>query len=76
MQILSNNPEYVKHRKEAILRKRNNHRRNTIAVNIIERTKDDEPDFITKYVKSSNTIGKVDRIFDIPNFNNRSMPGK
>lgn len=63
------------HRKDVILKKRNNHRRNTIAVNAIERTKE-EPEILTTFVKSNNNIDSAGSIFDIPNFNNRSMPGK
>lgn len=66
---------HVKQRKDVILKKRNNHRRNTIAANIIERTKD-EPEIMTDLAKSNNTIDSAGCVFDIPNFNNTSMPGK
>lgn len=65
---------HVKHRKDAILKKRNNHRCNTIAVNFIGRAKD-EPEIMTKFAKSNTNIDSVGYVFDIPSFNNRSMPG-
>lgn len=70
---LSNCPR-VWLRKDATLKKRNNNRRNTIAVNINETSKDD-PQFVAKFAKSNNNIDSTGLI-EIPNFNKNSVPGK